>query len=85
RIIDRERDDAREQKAEAMGFSAYGVTRDMDDPMAKAIHGLLDHAVETDRRLALMIQRLEAAGVPVNGDGESVDDFDAERLGKMVD
>ena len=57
----------------------------MDDPMAKAIHGLLDHAVETDRRLALMIQRLEAAGVPVNGDGESVDDFDAERLGKMVD
>ncbi|TVO69384.1 serine O-acetyltransferase [Denitromonas ohlonensis] len=85
RIIDRERDDAREQKAEAMGFSAYGVTRDMDDPMAKAIHGLLDHAVETDRRLALMIQRLEAAGVPVNGDGESADSFDAERLGKMVD
>ncbi|TVO53881.1 serine O-acetyltransferase [Denitromonas halophila] len=85
RIIDRERDDAREQKAEAMGFSAYGVTRDMDDPMAKAIHGLLDHAVETDRRLALMIQRLEAAGVSVNGDGESADSFDAERLGKMVD
>ncbi|MCZ4305352.1 serine O-acetyltransferase [Zoogloeaceae bacterium G21618-S1] len=85
RIIDRERDDAREQKAEAMGFSAYGVTRDMDDPMAKAIHGLLDHAVETDRRLALMIQRLEAAGVSVNGDDASADGFDAERLGKMVD
>ncbi|WP_323004038.1 serine O-acetyltransferase [Denitromonas sp.] len=85
RIIDRERDDAREQKAEAMGFSAYGVTRDMDDPLAKAIHGLLDHAVETDRRLAAMVKRLEAAGVPVNGDGEAADDFDADRLSKMVD
>ncbi|MFV0665485.1 serine O-acetyltransferase [Denitromonas sp.] len=85
RIIDRERDDAREQKAEAMGFSAYGVTRDMDDPLAKAIHGLLDHAVETDRRLAAMVKRLEAAGLPVNGDGEAADDFDADRLSKMVD
>ncbi|KAA3655292.1 MAG: serine O-acetyltransferase [Proteobacteria bacterium] len=85
RIIDRERDDAREQKAESMGFSAYGVTRDMDDPLAKAIHGLLDHAVETDRRLAAMVKRLEAAGVPVNGDGEAADDFDADRLSKMVD
>lgn len=85
RILDRERDDAREQKAESMGFSAYGVTRDMDDPLAKAIHGLLDHAVETDRRLAAMVKRLEAAGLPVNGDGEPGDDFDAERLSKMVD
>ena len=68
RVLDRERDDARAQKAEQMGFSAYGVTRDMDDPLAKAFHGLLDHAVETDRRLAVLLKRMEAAGVSVNGD-----------------
>ena len=48
----------REQKAEQIGFSAYGVTRDMDDPVAKALHGLLDHSVETDRRLQAILARL---------------------------
>ena len=38
RILDPERDAERAQKAEQMGFSAYGVTRDMDDPVAKALH-----------------------------------------------
>ena len=85
RVLDRERDDARAQKAEQMGFSAYGVTRDMDDPLAKAFHGLLDHAVETDRRLAVLLKRMEAAGVSVNGDAQQGDDFDAERLSKMVE
>ena len=44
---------AREAKAEQMGFTAYGVTRDLDDPVSKALHGLLDHAVETDRRIGI--------------------------------
>ncbi|MEK7737474.1 MAG: serine O-acetyltransferase, partial [Pseudomonadota bacterium] len=47
RIVETERDQAREAKAEKMGFSAYAVTRNEDDPLAKAIHGLLDHAVDT--------------------------------------
>jgi serine O-acetyltransferase len=33
-----------------LGFSAYALAGDQDDPLAKAIHGLLDHAVEVDRR-----------------------------------
>ncbi|KON79586.1 serine O-acetyltransferase [Azoarcus sp. PA01] len=89
RIIDPERadarDKAREQKAEQMGFSAYGVTRQMDDPIAKAMHGLLDHAVETDRRIQLLVEQLEKAGVRLDSTIEQSDEFDAQRLSKMVD
>lgn len=81
---DGERDQAREQKAEQMGFSAYGVTRNMDDPVAKALHGLLDHAVETDRRLQLLIERLEQSGVTLD-DIDQSDRFDPEKLSRMVD
>lgn len=82
---DGERDHAREQKAEQMGFSAYGVTRQMDDPLAKALHGLLDHAVETDRRLQALLERLEKSGLKLDEDVEQTDRFDAEKLSRMVD
>lgn len=85
RVIDPERDAAREQRAEQIGFSAYGVTRDMDDPVSKALHGLLDHSVETDRRLQAIIARLEAAGIKLDEAVASADDFDAGRLSRMVD
>ncbi|MCK2125870.1 serine O-acetyltransferase [Thauera aromatica] len=85
RILDSERDSARAQKAEQIGFSAYGVTRDMDDPVAKALHGLLDHAVDTDRRLHAIIARLESAGIRFDDAAESADHFDPDQLSKMVD
>jgi serine O-acetyltransferase len=68
-----------------MGFSAYGVTREMDDPLAKALHGLLDHAVETDRRMQALIDKLEAAGLKLDHAVEPADEFDASSLSKMVD
>ncbi|NMF89317.1 serine O-acetyltransferase [Aromatoleum petrolei] len=82
---DNARDRAREQKAEQMGFSAYGVTKQMDDPLTKALHGLLDHAVETDRRIQMLVERLEKAGFSLDEAIEKSDEFDAERLSKMVD
>ncbi|AUM00004.1 MAG TPA: serine O-acetyltransferase [Pseudothauera hydrothermalis] len=85
RILDPARDSAREQKAEQMGFSAYGVTRDMDDPLSKALHGLLDHAVETDRRFEALLKRLEAAGFKLDETVGASDDFDPTRLSKLVD
>lgn len=85
RVLDPERDAERAQKAEQMGFSAYGVTRDMDDPVSKALHGLLDHAVETDRRFKAMCKRMEAAGLTLDASVESSDDFDASRISRMVD
>ena len=87
RIIETERDQAREDKAEKMGFSAYAVTRTEDDPLAKAIHGLLDHAVDTDRRIEHLLQRLERAGVSLDEDdgAATADKFDPNYLGKIVD
>ena len=85
RVIERDRDSAREQKAEQIGFTAYGVTRDMDDPVSKALHGLLDHAVETDRRLEALIRRMEAAGLKLDDVVEATDHFDPTRLSRMVD
>ena len=76
---------AREAKAEQMGFTAYGVTRDLDDPVSKALHGLLDHAVETDRRIGVLLARLAEAGIAVDGAVRAEDAFDPKGLGKMVD
>jgi len=88
RIIESERDQAREEKAEKMGFSAYAVTRTEDDPLAKAIHGLLDHAVETDRRIEHLLHRLAQSGVSVDGGDDGIaiaDKFDPNYLSKIVD
>ena len=85
RIIASERDQAREEKAEKMGFSAYAVTRTEDDPLAKAIHGLLDHAVETDRRIEHLLQLLERAGVSLEDEVATADKFDPNYLSKIVD
>jgi serine O-acetyltransferase len=85
RIIEAGQDVVREAKAETMGFSAYAVTRNEDDPLAQAIHGLLDHAVETDRRLAAMLKTMERAGVSLEDDVATADKFDPKYLSKIVD
>jgi len=85
RIITSERDQVREEKAEKMGFSAYAVTRTEDDPVAKAIHGLLDHAVETDRRIEHLLELLQRAGVSLEDEVATADKFDPKYLSKIVD
>jgi serine O-acetyltransferase len=62
RIVEDRSEIDREVKAGQMGFSAYAVTRAEDDPLAQAIHGLLDHAVETDRRIEVLLKTMERAG-----------------------
>ncbi|QRM19652.1 serine O-acetyltransferase [Dechloromonas sp. TW-R-39-2] len=86
RILDHsEQSKQREEQAEKMGFSAYAVGRDQDDPLAKAIHGLLDHAAETDRRLASLLRELEQQGVKCDQEVQLADSFDAQYLSKIVD
>lgn len=84
-IVRSEQKRKRKQQAAKPGFSAYALLRDQDDPMAKAIHGLLDHAADTDRRLANLLQQLEAAGVHCDGQTQASDQFDPEYLSKIVD
>jgi len=85
RIIDTEQAQKREEKAGQMGFSAYALASNQDDPLAKAIHGLLDHAVEPDRRIELLLKRLESAGVSVEDELATADKFDPKYLSKIVD
>ena len=59
RIIVGEEDKAREEKAAKLGFSAYAVTRD-DDPVSVALQGLLDHSLQTDKRIDLILNEIEA-------------------------
>ena len=85
RIIDSEQALKREEKAGQMGFSAYALAGKQDDPLAKAIHGLLDHAVETDRRIDAMVKKMETSGVCVQDELATADKFDPKYLSKMVD
>ena len=60
RVILGEQDKTREEKAAKLGFSAYAVTsKAEDDPLAKAVQGLLDHSVEMDKRIDLILKQIE--------------------------
>lgn len=85
RVIEPGQDQARHEKAAQMGFSAYAVSRDEDDPVAQAIHGLLDHAVETDRRIEVLLHYIERCGVSLEDDVATADKFDPKYLSKIVD
>ena len=57
----------------------------MNDPMVQAIHGLIDHAAETDARLQELIAHLKQGGMDL-GDAKSVAaGFDPKRLNRMID
>ena len=85
RIIEDRREIDREIKAGQMGFSAYAVTLNEDDPLSKAIHGLLDHAVDTDKRIERLKRLLERSGVDLSDELATADKFDPQYLGKIVD
>jgi serine O-acetyltransferase len=85
RIIDSEQAQKREEKAGQMGFSAYAIAGNQDDPLAKAIHGLLDHAVETDRRIEALLKKLEQSGVCIEDALATADKFDPKYLSRIVD
>ncbi len=64
-------------------FSAYGVTRDMSDPLASVMHELIDHAVQADQRFVYLLQCLDKAGVKI--EEIQCDELDKARLSKLVD
>ncbi|SMC19849.1 serine O-acetyltransferase [Andreprevotia lacus DSM 23236] len=84
RILE-ETEATREQKAKSLGFSAYGISGDVNDPMVKAIHALLDHSVTTDHKIDALLKRLEAMGVDCAEARASKDQFDPQYLNKIVD
>src|SRR5512137_333390 len=58
RVLQGDDAERREGQAAKMGFSAYGIGADMNDPMVQAIHRLIDHAAETDARMEALLAEL---------------------------
>jgi len=83
RILHKEADAARESAANRMGFSAYGISQDGDDPLVKALHGLIDHADQQQREIDRLIAALRRHGIPldeVNAERPTVDPGELNRL-----
>jgi serine O-acetyltransferase len=85
RILDAEKAKTREETANKLGFSAYGIGADMNDPMVKALHGLIDHSHTTDQRIEWIVAELKRLGYALEESREPQDRFDPEYLNKIVD
>lgn len=83
RILDQETVKQREDMAEKIGFSAYGISDNMNDPMTKAIHALLDHASKQDQQLKEVMQQLSKLGAEVESDAEVGKAFDVSAFKKL--
>lgn len=64
-------------------FAAYGLSRDMNDPVIQALHELIDHSADTDQRIAHILSELQRLGLKIEND--IAPRLDASHLNKMVD
>ena len=64
-------------------FAAYGIARDANDPVARALHALIDHSVDTDQRIDQILAELKRLGLSI--EGVETGKFDANRLNREVD
>ncbi len=85
RILHRELDAQREQTANQLGFSAYGITQEGDDPLSKALHGLIDHATAQQREIDRLVAALERNGIALDDVTREVPKVDPEQLNRLVD
>jgi serine O-acetyltransferase len=76
---------AREARAEQMGFSAYAISSNMNDPIVQAIHGLVDHSANLDARIEQILRHLEQLGVDCAQERATADSFDPQYLNRIVD
>lgn len=60
--VETEDDLRRRETAAKLGFDAYGVSRDMPDPVAHAINRILDHIHMTDKQLQDMTESMRKLG-----------------------
>jgi serine O-acetyltransferase len=83
RILDGEVSKQRDEMAEKIGFSAYAVSDNQNDPMTKAIHALLDHATAQDLKLQEVMQQLNKLGAEVESDADVGKAFDVDAFKKL--
>lgn len=85
RIVTAEERERHEAQATKIGFSAYAITADMNDPVVQAIHHLLEHAATTDQRLERLVAELRRDGVEVGDAKATADRFDPTAINKMLE
>lgn len=83
RILEQETSKQRDQMAEKIGFSAYAVSDNANDPMTKAIHALLDHAAAQDVKLQEVMAQLNKLGADVESDADVGKAFDVDAFKKL--
>ena len=64
-------------------FAAYAVVKDLNDPMGKAVHELIGHSADIDRRLEQLLAEVKRLGGKIEDCGG--EKLDANSLNKMVD
>jgi serine O-acetyltransferase len=64
-------------------FAAYAVGRDTNDPMGKALHELIGHSADIDKRIEQILAELKRLGGRI--DEQQARPLDANSLNKMVD
>jgi serine O-acetyltransferase len=89
RIIQAEDTVRREEAAAKMGFSAYGIVEN-DDPLSKAMKGLIDNASSHEHQIALLWRAIEQLSEQRRGedcvplDAQVKENFEADKLTQLV-
>ena len=76
-----------EQKQDAATklFNSYGITANEDDPLIKALHGLINNHAAQERRIQQLTEALESAGISVEKADEDSKTLSTEQLNKLME
>lgn len=83
RIIQKDESKIKTDAASVL-FSSYGITPNEDDPLIKALRGLINNAAAQEHQLKNIISALEAAKIPLETLPED-ETVSPEQLNKLVE
>ena len=83
RVIEKETEQVKDDAAARM-FAAYGLTPNGDDPLSKALHGLIDNAASQELQLLKILDAVKAAGITCELVPE-LEKFNKDRSNKLVE
>ena len=83
RIIEKQNGTIQENAAARL-FAAYGITPNGDDPVSKALHGLIDNAAAQEHQITKILLALKQAGIGCETLTQN-EKFDPASLNRMVE
>ena len=66
-------------------FNSYGITANEDDPLIKALHGLINNNAAQERRIQQLTDALEKAGIAVEAADEEGGTLSTEQLNRLME